>query len=182
MKRVFFLMLSLTVLGAIAWISADIAEMVHARKETARRIERLPEMEVVSIGGAPESLTKPADGGTVVLYFHTACPYCKDQIDDHLSKSRRFGNARVVLISSEELDVLRQFSKMTGIDRHDRIIVGQDTSGAVARHFGVGRVPATFVYDAGGRLTRRFNGLVRTESVVAALPGPPVGRRQVRVE
>lgn len=179
-KRTAYLALSLAALGAVAWLSLDIAESIHARKKAKAQIHPLPNLKIERLNGERVSLDGAASRGTVLLFFSTTCPYCRDEIAELVEKKTLFDQTRVVLLSGEPYEILRRFNQELGIERWTHFIVGIDDDHAITRRFGIRRIPATFVYTADGMLVERYDGVVRAATIAAALPAPIGAAKQAR--
>lgn len=179
-KRTAYLTLSIAAFGAVAWLSLDIVESIHARKMAKAEIHPLPSLEFGRLNGDRVSLDGAASRGTVLMFFSTTCPYCRDEIADLVAKKTLFDQTKVVLLSGEPHDVLRRFNQELGIERWTHFIVGIDDDHAITRRFGIRRIPATFVYSADGMLLDRYDGVVRAATIAAALPEPNAAARQAR--
>lgn len=169
MKRMLYSILTLAVLGSIAWLSSEIAATIHERKAAAQRTATLPRIELARLDGRRLSTSARPNRPTMLLFFRTTCPYCRDEIADLIAHRPLFDEANVLLISGERPGVLRRFSQELDITERSNFIVAIDERGMLAKHYDIRKIPAVFVYDDGGALVRRFDGLAKAAAIAAAL-------------
>ena len=176
MKRILYSMLTLAALGALAWLSVDIASVVHARKAVNERIKQLPRIELVSLDGRRMSTAAKYRRPTILLFFRTTCPFCREEISDLVAHHAMFDEAAVLLISAEKPGVLKRFADELEIEQQTDFTVAIDEKGELARHYGIRKIPALFVYDREGQFLWRNDGLVRAPAIAAVVKKAGHGR------
>ena len=172
MKRLFYAGIALCVFGAIVWLAFDIEQSIDTRKSVADRIHPLPQVYVTALDGERIALAGPERRGTVIVFFRTTCPYCHDEIEDLVANRPLFDDTRVWLISGEPPHVLVDYERRLGLTPGGPFVMGVDADHHVARHFGIRKIPATFVYSSDGQLLERFEGLVRASVIAGAVEAP----------
>lgn len=173
MKRIVYLLVSATVFGAIGWMSLEVAQTVRARKVAARSIRTLPDVKLRTLQGGTLALTDATSLGTVVLFFTTTCPYCRDEIEDLLTESKHFEHARVILISGEPPSTVAAYVTDLEVYARSTFTVALDSGHVLARRFGIRGIPTTFVYSPQGSLLGRYDGVVRARTILKNLEDRP---------
>ncbi len=99
---------------------------------------------------------------TLVNVWATWCAPCREEMPDLLETARRHPDVRLVLVSADFDDRLadvRRFLVERGVSGTTYIKSGSDEDFIDAFHSGwTGSIPATFVYDAGGREVAFWEG------------------------
>lgn len=172
MKRTLAFGLLILALGTVGYFGLRIYQEATAEQAVQRRTRTLPRLALATLEG--ETLhrgTLSDDAPTVLVFFRPSCPYCRHETRSIRAHEALTDTAEVLLVSARPRAALRTFADSLRLRRRSRIRVVRDAAGAAARTFGVDRVPTTFVYDADGRLLRRFEGEVEASALYAALAG-----------
>jgi hypothetical protein len=123
--------------------------------ELRKRAAVLPSLDLVTPDGAPHRLE---EGRPIVLvYFNTTCDHCQRQVEWLRSEFSRFEGISVVLMSSQPLEEVREFSRSAFADDQEVTIV-KVRHEEIAEKFGVLALPQIFVYDRELRLVELFAG------------------------
>ncbi len=117
-----------------------------------------------------------ARGRTVVLHFWASwCDACREEFPRLRSRFRELAaqGARVELISidrPEDSEKAQAMLKEFGLSKLPAILVDAPDPDPVVRAVGDprwdGTLPATFVYDASGKLSHRFIGRIRNPATL----------------
>ena len=174
MKRKIALTAAVLALGAIAFMGWRVWRGAAAKRATAERIQSLPAFEAHALGGQVFSESDFATGENggqplVLIYFRTKCPFCQSETESIKQHDALRQAAPVVMVSPESRNTLLKFKKEYGLAGVSGVRLARDSDGNIAETFGVGAVPATFVYDTGGQLLKHFQGEASAKAIYAAL-------------
>lgn len=172
MRRTIFFLFCVGIFGAIAWLSLSVLSIVSERKAVSERVQFLPSTTWTSLNGHHISVNETTKQGTILLFFTTTCPFCRTEIEDLINDIDRFIDTRIVLLSGEPQASLAEYATELGINGVGNIEVVVDEGHSLASHFGIERVPTTFVYSADGRLLDRFDGMVHPKILFESLVRP----------
>lgn len=156
-------MLSIAVFQGGLLIAYRAAEDGRRRPETAGRLEKIHDgprmagLELERRDGSIEVLAARPGRPTLVHFWATWCPPCREELPSLLDLARRFersGEMRVVTIATDpgwaEVD-----SFLGGV-RSPHVF--RDRGAKAVRAYGVTGLPDTYVLDADGRLRYRLAG------------------------
>lgn len=129
-----------------------------------------PNVEVLDLSGKIVRLEKKQDKRpTFLLYFNTECEFCESVITDMLMKRQEFDSYRLIFVSIEEIDELKQFLKKRPIDtlfKHSEIYI--DYKMNLSGELQIESPPTYFIYDGKGQLIRWSTGVISATSILKA--------------
>lgn len=120
-------------------------------------------VETLSTGGSPGGVVPVRPSRVTLLdFFATWCPPCKEQIGELRAVDRSFPDVHMLSITSEsDRGAVRSFWR----DHDGTWPVGVDDDLAVVGEFGVERIPTTVVLDASGQTQWRHTGLTDASTI-----------------
>lgn len=126
-----------------------------------------PDFVLNSLTGEPVSLAQFKGKPTVINFWATWCPPCKEELPA-LERAYRQNQAQVNFVAisvKEEPDTVRGYVQSESLE----LPVALDTSGVVADRFQVRGLPTTVFLDADGVIVGRQLGGVTDESLASYL-------------
>lgn len=129
----------------------------------------LPALPILTDSGV-ETLTAPAGGPLLVIFFHSECSYCLAEFDELEARLDELGQAVVVLLTAEDSLPGRLASeRWPRLAEASRIRWARVDADAFGSRFGTLLTPANYVFDARGTLVWKSVGKPRWERLTAAL-------------
>jgi thiol-disulfide isomerase/thioredoxin len=105
----------------------------------------------------------------VLLFFSSNCDHCQKEAEDLVHHKETLKKIKLVMISTEELYVIRNFYEQYGLSAVNKLIIGKDIRYAGIKHFQFESIPYCAFYSKGhkylGSLERNFN----TNSIILKL-------------
>ncbi|MCG3210822.1 MAG: Thiol-disulfide oxidoreductase ResA [Anaerolineae bacterium] len=126
-----------------------------------------PDFVLDSLAGEPASLAQFKGKPTIINFWATWCPPCKEELPA-LERAYRQNQAQVNFVAisvKEETDIVRGYVQAESLG----LPVALDTSGAVADRFQVRGLPTTVFLDADGVIVGRHLGGLTDESLAGYL-------------
>lgn len=125
--------------------------------EVLSNASRMPTLELERRDGSIDRLTGALDRPTLVHFWATWCPPCREELPALLALARRLdrsGEMRIVAIATDpSWSVVDSF-----LARDTAPHVRRDPGQRAARAFGVTTLPDTYVIDAEGQVRLRLAG------------------------
>ncbi len=124
---------------------------------SAIAVNDLPTMAITKTDGSGLNI-KGVTGKTVLVLFQPDCDHCQReavQIKNHLES---FQDYTLYFISSDALDRIGSFAKEYELAGFDNIHFGQTDTQNILNNFGPIDAPSLYIYNAEGRLVKKFNG------------------------
>lgn len=129
-----------------------------------------PTVEVMDLSGKIIRLEKPQDKRpTFLLYFNTECKLCESVITDMLMKRQEFDKYRLIFVSIEEIDELKQFLKKQSIDTFKHSEIYTDYKMNLSGELQIKSPPTYFIFDDKGQLIRWSTGVISATSILKIL-------------
>ena len=172
MKKLWYALGLLTLVGLVVLLGFEAIDAAERRREAERRRVRLPDVELADLDDVPVAV-RTGEYGTVLVFFTTTCRYCRAEMISLARHADVLEGARVLFVTMEEPDSVRAFSRETGIDRVPAFRIVRDSLLILAESLYVDRVPTILVYDADGRLSEAFEGFTPIEQIAESIRGQP---------
>lgn len=165
------LLISLAVGGA--YLGYGIVQKITHKKEINDRTTHVPVFQFTDLEGRAFTQKDIADKTTWLVYFDSSCEFCRMEIKDIVKNKAALSDIEMVLVSTEERDVLQKFSKDYGFESLKNFHIVQDKTHECHERFGFVSTPSSLLYSAQGALIERFKGVVKVEKIVSLLTDNP---------
>jgi hypothetical protein len=110
----------------------------------------------------------------LVVFFRSDCRFCRSEIRSIMRHEPLRERAHVLMVSGDRADDLARFTRDFVLEAPIRVV--RDSTGGMARWFGIMAVPTTLVYGADGALVSRHQGETNAASLFLDLgPADPFG-------
>jgi thioredoxin-related protein len=136
--------------------------------------ERIPTIPPFSIMAAPDSTKFSKEDlkrkqPLIFIVFSPDCDHCKHFTKELLAKYDMVKKARIVMASSLNYDLIRNFYLEDKIVEYPQITMGRDANYFLGTFFSVRTYPTVVVYNKKGKFVKRFDGAVTVEKIADAL-------------
>ncbi len=141
--------------GGAAGDDVDAAENTEGQAATDSDREMAPEFTLSDLAGEEFSLASTAGEVLLIDFWATWCAPCREELPmlQRLNDTYREQGFRVVGVSDESADVLRDFLEEEGIS-YKNLVDHSD----VASEFMVLGLPTGFLIDREGQIVERYSG------------------------
>ena len=156
----------LLMFGLIFFFATQISRLQNIKEEKDRMMDYLPEFCGDDILGEQQCIHQNSDRVTILVFFGTKCKRCEDEINGFYKNRSNLEDVRIILLSSESIENCTDFFVTHKLFELPNLYILRDTSGHIMRNSGISGVPATFLYDKDKRLVKRFEGEVKTETLL----------------
>ena len=169
MKHVKILIVSV-VLGFLGYMTYAIS-VKYVEKESLRtRVSTMPDFRFERLGdGTFTDGDLVANRPLILIYFNSACEYCRMEARRIKEKLGTFNAFQLVFVSTEEKAEIENFAEVHGLSGHPNVVFLQDANMEFSKIFGINTVPAAYLYDKDRRLIKEFRGAVGIDSMLEAL-------------
>ena len=165
MKKIFIALVLLT--GFVQVKAQEVQDSVPV-------YQRFPTVPPFTIMSAPDSIAFSKDDlkkrkPVIIIVFSPDCEHCKHFTKELLANYSLVKNARIVMSSALNYDLIKKFYEEDKIADYPNITVGRDGTNFLSTFFKVRSFPTVVVYDKKGNFVKRFDGAVTIEKVAEAL-------------
>jgi peroxiredoxin len=165
---------------AVIWSLVEQNRVLKARINETTQIEDpraffavgdlIPDVALVDTSGTRSSLLAELEGGGVIAFLTTTCPYCAESLAawQHIEEHLREVNRPLIGVSLHPAGMTQEYVARRGVT----FPVWTAESPAEQANLKVGAVPFTVAVDAEGRVQQVWRGSIdeaTANSVIAAL-------------
>ena len=168
MKGKIQLLLVFTICAFTIYIIARMGDRITWARVARGKLQLLPAVPMVDLDSATFSI--PTGEAIVVVLFDTSCDHCGALAQSFRSSFVDTPSVRVVWISIEKIDDIRNFGVAYDLLGHQNIYFARMNQEAMVAIFGSLATPRIFVYTRDGILKEEFKGAVSWVLVNSVLP------------
>lgn len=135
--------------------------------ELREKAGRLPALRLKELDGSAFALStgKPL----LLVYFNSTCDHCQRQINSLIAKRDLFSQASIVLMSSQTVEALRDFTRTIQLPTSSDLHIVRCEQDELSEKFGLLALPQIFIYDKAGNLVEIFAGETSPETLATTL-------------
>lgn len=111
----------------------------------------------------------PRTRPVVLLFFSTTCDHCQKEAVDLLTKKESFKKIQLVMISMEDITVIRKFYRQYSLDKLPNLIIGRDGLYTGIRQYKFESFPYCVIYSKNRQFVKSFERNFNTENILSAL-------------
>jgi len=136
-----------------------------ANNQKPKNIEmnKLDEIIVLGLDSTSSNLFSTCNP-CIILYFNTECGFCSDEIYKIYENIDRFENFDILIISSEPLVKITDFS--SNFDTA-RLHFFSDNTGKLKKELNVKSYPSIFIFSKDIELIKQYKGFVPIEKLIS---------------
>jgi peroxiredoxin len=166
-KRYLLYAVLVLLLGLGGWMSAKIMTMVKAKQRIEANLRQLPSFTAYKLDSTQLTITDLLPGQpTAIVFFNSQCDHCQYEAQELRKKYDAFAGVNLLLLSSENLDQIRAFSKRYSLDR---LQIAKLPAEQMFATFGNISVPSIFIFNRDRYLVKKFNGETKAEALLKYL-------------
>ncbi|WP_025761726.1 TlpA family protein disulfide reductase [Dyadobacter tibetensis] len=142
-----------------SYIALSILFINIAHAQIAGAKNKIAPFQIQLTTGQTYTASQLAKGPVVLIYFSPDCDHCVDFTEDMLKNYQIFANKQVVMVTFQDMNMLRPFVSRHKLTQYPNIKVGTEgTSYKVQRYYQIRSFPYIAIYDKAGNLVRTFEG------------------------
>lgn len=108
----------------------------------------------------------PKDKPILVLNFHTTCHHCQAEVEDIVANRNKFRKYRIVMISLESLQAIRDFHEQYGLSALNNLVIGKDHKYTSVSFYTFKRYPFSVLYDKNHRYLSAFEDQTDSRTIL----------------
>lgn len=171
MKNILKIVISVLAIGLLGYFGYGIYAKIQQKNDIAERIEQIPDFSFQTLRGQEfgqgDIMNKTSK---IFIYFNSECDFCQEEAKEIEKSLIGFKDVELFFISSETPKKIKIFSDNYNLSDYDNTYFLHDPRGDFARLFGASTVPYSLVYNEKNKLITTFNGFVKAENLLKALP------------
>jgi peroxiredoxin len=138
---------------------------IKSKKSIEENIKKMPEFAFATLIDKELFTNRDlvSDQSTLIIYFSTECKYCKVEAKNISQSIDQFGNCNILMVSFEEINVLKAFAEKYNFTEKEKVSVLHDRKMKFDDIFGRTPLPTSFIYNNKGELVKKFIGEVKIE-------------------
>ncbi|HPH86659.1 MAG TPA: thioredoxin domain-containing protein [Ferruginibacter sp.] len=158
------------ILLCIVWLMS--AHLVFAQADSLPIFRRFPNVPPFTIMSFPDSTAfKKEDLSNrtklMLVIFSPDCDHCRHFTSDLLKHYDLFKKVQIVMASSMDYSIIKQFYTEFNIAQYPAIHMGRDVNYFLGTFFQVTQFPSVFLYDKKGKLIQDFSGTIDVEKLAS---------------
>lgn len=171
-RKIILGVLLLGVGGAIAWMLWQTLHRVEKKAQIKAATQQLPNVQLLTLDSVTFDLAKSVgDQAAVLFFFNPDCEHCQSEAKQVRENAEELRSAKLVWISTENLDRLREFDEKFKLSQSiEKLVVAKIDPITANEKFGLRTFPTVFIYDAAGNLTKKYTGETKIEAILKYLP------------
>jgi thiol-disulfide isomerase/thioredoxin len=151
----------------VLFLSIGIVKKSRAKKMISGRASSLPKVTLFAMDSGFYAFPPLAIG---VIFFNSSCEHCQYELRDLSSKMQLFSNKQLVLLSSENISVIKKTAEEMGLNQFTNIHFAKINAKDVFESFGSISVPDILIYGDDHKLIKEFKGETKIEAIARYLP------------
>lgn len=160
----------LYVVGALFLCYLNIKPILKALKSKAEQTATIPVFALKNIKG--ESFSNQnlqPNTPSVFIAFSPDCEHCQYEVKSINDRQKDLEKAQIVLFTSEKDSITKAFAHTYGLDTLKNVAIISDAQKEMYKAFGVKGIPTIFIYDAHGKLIKKYNGETKMDAILKAI-------------
>lgn len=128
-------------------------------------VNELPEMVITLLDNSRLDVKK-LSSGAILIFFQPECDHCQHAAKAISENLTALAKTELYFITSQPLEMSEKFSEEYKLAGHSNIHFGLTTTEEILGNYGPIATPSAYIYSAGGRLIKSFNGEVKIEELL----------------
>lgn len=159
-------------IGASAWLLTKTYHQINQKQQVSLRSQYLPPVRLLGLDSTcfvVETKQQP----TVIFYFDPNCEHCQNEAQALVKQCKDFSNVQLIWVSTEKMELIRQFEQQYHLQRVFPFLkIAQIKLEDANKQFGFRIVPTILIYNAKGKLLKKYVGETKIEALVKYLYQP----------
>ncbi len=153
------------VLGLLC-LGWGIVHQITSKKALTERTAQLPAFRFEGLDGQVVTSQEFQNKPVWLLYFDSDCEYCQMQLRDLSQNKTSISGIEVLLISSENTNALLKCRQQYGFEQHPNLTIVRDSTHQCQLLLGMTSTPNSLLYGSSGKLLKKYNGVVKTATII----------------
>ncbi|MDD4227666.1 MAG: redoxin domain-containing protein [Mariniphaga sp.] len=168
MRKIVKLMI-LALAGYVAgYLLVKITGSYNEKKETEKKIQKLPDAQFISLTGDTVNLHDFDPGKPmIIIFFHPECDHCRYEAKEIGLNADAFQNCQMLMITFDDsIKRIENFCMNYHLWEISNFEVLLDPGNHFDESFGKTAVPSIFVYSPDRKLKKKFIGETKPEALI----------------
>lgn len=169
-KKVFLIIFITTVLGVLSYLGFNVISKAKEKNQIAKQLETIPEFEFLTLSQQP--FTKAnlnPNSNTIFIYFNSECDFCQHEAQSIGDNLDSFKNVQFIFVSTEPIEIIKQFSKQYNINSKQNITFLYDSFSAFSSQFDANSIPYLLIYNEDQKLIKKHKGQLNASGILRIL-------------
>jgi thiol-disulfide isomerase/thioredoxin len=125
-----------------------LAGNCQSNTQTTKQKSEIPSIEVLLPDSASifQTTTLSQKKPVVLLFFNTTCDHCQQEALDLVMHKTELRKIQLVMMSSENLNLIRKFYDQYELSSINKLIIGKDIRNSGMKHFQYESLPFCAIY------------------------------------
>ena len=170
MKKKIGIIIIISIIGLLVYLGYNIITKAKEKNAAAKQILTIPKFELKTLDNVSftnENL-KP-NTSTVFIYFNSECDFCHHEAESINQNLKKFKNVQLVFVSTESIEILKQFSEKYNLNNHPKINFLYDNNYSFSSKFNAFSIPYILIYNKNNELIKKNNGQLNANGILRVL-------------
>ncbi|MCA4893610.1 MAG: redoxin domain-containing protein [Cytophagales bacterium] len=169
MRNILLWCLSISFVLLVAWMANITVAKLRALDRVKEKTASLKSLPIVTMDSSKYELTNNSIP-TIIILFNTTCEHCQYEATEIKKSIDFFSQVRVLMISSETIEVIKAFGDQYGLTNKPSITFAKISPDDVFETFGSVSIPHIFIYGKDRKLIKEFKGETKIDAILQYLP------------
>lgn len=167
MKRKIKTILIFVIVFMVSFFAYKITSKTKEKREIARTIQNIPNFSFVQLDNAIFTKQKlDKNKATVFINFNSECHFCQNEAESIKDNISELKNIQILFISSEPIEVIKNFATNYKLIEHKSIIFLFDKKDVFSDLFDTNMIPTSLIYDKKQQLIKKHNGQIMAKKII----------------
>lgn len=166
MKKI-ILFVVFTIVGLLTY---KLFLKIKTKSNIQERLKKMPEFTFEDMNNKSYSfLNIDPEKSTIFIYFNTECDHCQYEVKELKKNIDKFSNTSILLISSERINIIKEFYKTYSLENLQNIKILKDLADSFYKIFSTRVIPTIFVYNKDKKLINKFSGETKMDVIINSI-------------
>ncbi|MDR1542798.1 MAG: redoxin domain-containing protein [Prevotellaceae bacterium] len=154
-----------------------VCTIVYFLKKSEQRLQKIQEIsQKIPVFSLPDingkivsNDTLRKNTATLFLFFEPECDNCRYEFEQINLQKNAFADYQIVFFTNQSAEIVKQFLADVNFIVTENMFFVADTNNDLINKMEVKASPAVYIYNKKENLTKKFNGIVKTETLLKYL-------------
>lgn len=169
-KKTILITVLTAIIGLLTYLGYNVISKVKEKNQIAKQLEIIPEFEFITLEQQPFTKANLNPKlNTIFIYFNSECDFCQHEAKSISGNLDSFKNVQFIFVSTEPIEIIKQFSKKYNLDNQPNITFLYDSNSTFSSRFDANSIPYILIYNKNQKLIKKNKGQLNAKGILRAL-------------